>query len=88
MAQTKNITIDTEPGGTTSVMVEQSAGPADEGLNVGGVSLNTDLPWYGDAFIVLLSSIFAFSAASRRRCFAAESARRSIPLSDLKMSAR
>ena len=53
-AQTKNITIDTNPSGTTSVMVEQSAGPVDEGLNVGGVSLNSDLPWYGDAFIVLL----------------------------------
>ena len=53
-AQTKNITIDTNPSGTTSVMDKQSAGPGDEGLNVGGVSLNTDLQWYGDAFIVLL----------------------------------
>ena len=26
----------------------------DTGLNVGGVSLDTDLPWYGDAFILLI----------------------------------
>ncbi len=35
-------------------MVEQTAQPVEEGLNVGGISLNTDLPWYGDAVIVLL----------------------------------
>ena len=38
----------------SSVTVEQTAVPADEGLNIGGVSINTDLPWYGDAFIALL----------------------------------
>ena len=40
------------------------------------------------AFRVLLNSIFAFSAASRRRCLDAGSSRKSIPLSDLKISAR
>ena len=49
----KTITIDTDPtGGVSSVTVEQTA--PDAGLNIGGVSLNTDLPWYGDAFIVLI----------------------------------
>lgn len=54
MAQTKNVTIDTNPDGGTSVMIEQSAQPIEDGLSVGGVSLNTDLPWYGDAFMVLV----------------------------------
>ncbi|MAG25885.1 hypothetical protein CMI47_09935 [Candidatus Pacearchaeota archaeon] len=55
MANTKTITIDNDPtGGVSSVTVEQQAIPVDEGLNIGGVSLNTDLPWYGDAFIVLV----------------------------------
>ena len=35
-----------------SVTVQQTA--PDTGLSVGGVNLDTDLPWYGDAFIVLL----------------------------------
>ena len=46
----KTITVNTDDN---TVTVQQTAVP-DEGLNVGGVSLNTDLPWYGDAFIVLL----------------------------------
>jgi len=51
----KTITIDTNSnGGVSSVTVEQIGVPANEGLNIGGVSLNTNLPWYGDAFIVLL----------------------------------
>ena len=55
MADGKTITIDNDPtGGVSSVMVEQTAQPVEEGLNVGGISLNTDLPWYGDAVIVLL----------------------------------
>ena len=47
----KTITVNTDDN---SVIVQQTNIPADEGLNVGGVSLNTDLPWYGDAFIVLI----------------------------------
>jgi len=50
----KTITIDNTDGNVSSVTVEQTGVPADGGLNVGGVSLNTDLPWYGDALIVLL----------------------------------
>ena len=46
----KTITVDS-PDGTSVSVVQQ---PIDDGLNVGGVSLNTDLPWYGDAFIVLV----------------------------------
>jgi hypothetical protein len=46
----KTITVDS-PDGTSVSVVQQ---PIDDGLNVGGVSLNTDLPWYGDAFIVLI----------------------------------
>ena len=51
MADGKTITVNTDDN---TVTVQQTNIPADEGLNVGGVSLNTDLPWYGDAFIVLL----------------------------------
>jgi len=55
LAEGKTITIENDSDGSvSSVTVEQTGVPADEGLNVGGVSLNTDLPWYGDAFIVLL----------------------------------
>ena len=55
MPEGKTITIENDPdGGVSSVTVEQTAVPADEGLNIGGVSINTDLPWYGDAFIALL----------------------------------
>jgi|TARA_Y100000310_G_scaffold178811_1_gene178759 hypothetical protein len=50
--QGKTITIDNTDGGVSSVTVEQTS--PDTGLNVGGVSINTDLPWYGDAFIVLI----------------------------------
>ena len=51
MADGKTITVNTDDN---TVTVQQTNIPADEGLNVGGVSLNTDLPWYGDAFIVLI----------------------------------
>ena len=51
MADGKTITVNTDDN---TVTVQQTNIPTDEGLNVGGVSLNTDLPWYGDAFIVLL----------------------------------
>ena len=51
MADGKTITVNTDDN---TVTVEQTAVPPDQGLNVGGVSLNTDLPWYGDAFIVLI----------------------------------
>jgi len=54
MTQSKTITIDNTDGNVSSVTVEQTGVPADAGLNIGGVSLNTDLPWYGDAFIVLI----------------------------------
>ena len=55
MAEGKTITIENDSDGSvSSVTVEQTAVPADEGLNIGGVSINTDLPWYGDAFIALL----------------------------------
>ena len=54
MIQGKTITIDNTDGNVSSVTVEQTGVPADVGLNIGGVSLNTDLPWYGDAFIVLI----------------------------------
>jgi len=48
----KTITIDNTDGNVSSVTVEQTA--PDTGLSVGGVNLDTDLPWYGDAFIVLI----------------------------------
>ena len=51
MSEGKTITVNTDDN---SVIVQQTNIPSDEGLNVGGVSLNTDLPWYGDAFIVLI----------------------------------
>jgi|TARA_B100000470_G_C19706406_1_gene353372 hypothetical protein len=50
----KSITVNTDDN---TVMIEQTIAqpvPAETGLNIGGVSLNTDLPWYGDAMIVLL----------------------------------
>ena len=54
-AQTKNVTIDTNPDdGSTSVMIEQTAPRPDEGLSVGGIKLNTDLPWCVDALAVLV----------------------------------
>ena len=51
MTQGKTITVNTDDN---SVTVQQTNVPAEDGLNIGGVSLNTDLPWYGDALIVLL----------------------------------
>ena len=55
MPEGKTIIIENDPDGSvSSVTVEQTGVPADEGLNIGGVSINTDLPWYGDAFIALL----------------------------------
>ena len=50
MADGKTITVNTDDN---TVTVQQTNIPTDEGLNVGGVSLNTDLPWYGDAFIAV-----------------------------------
>lgn len=49
MADGKTITVNTDDN---TVTVQQTA--PDAGLSVGGVNLDTDLPWYGDAFIVLL----------------------------------
>ena len=55
MPEGKTIIIENNSdSGVSSVTVEQTGVPADEGLNIGGVSINTDLPWYGDAFIALL----------------------------------
>jgi len=52
MTQGKTITIDNDPdSGVSSVTVEQIS--PDAGLEVGGVRLSTDLPWYGDAVILL-----------------------------------
>ena len=54
MAEGKTITIENDPDGNVStVTVEQTAVPPG-GVEVGGFKLNTDLPWYGDAFIVLI----------------------------------
>jgi hypothetical protein len=49
MSEGKTITVNTDDN---SVTVQQTA--PDAGLNVGGVSLDTDLPWYGDAVILLI----------------------------------
>ena len=49
MSEGKTITVNTDDN---SVTVQQTA--PDAGLNVGGVSLDTDLPWYGDAIILLI----------------------------------
>jgi len=51
MSEGKTITVNTDDN---TVTVQQTAPPPDEGLSVGGVNLNTDLPWYGDAFILLI----------------------------------
>ena len=52
MTQGKTITIDNDSdSGVSSVTVEQVSPNA--GLEVGGVRLSTDLPWYGDAVILL-----------------------------------
>jgi uncharacterized membrane protein YvbJ len=55
MSEGKTITVNTDDN---SVTVQQTA--PDTGLNVGGVSLDTDLPWYGDAFIVILIIAFIY----------------------------
>ena len=55
MPEGKTIIIENDSdSGVSSVTVEQTGVPADEGLNVSGVSLNTDLPWFLDALLVLL----------------------------------
>lgn len=55
MQNSKTITIEEDEEGVTSVTVEQTAVeiPLVESLEIGGVKLTTDLPWYGDAFILL-----------------------------------
>jgi len=55
MQNSKTITIEEDEEGVTSVTVEQTAVeiPLEESLEIGGVKLTTDLPWYGDAFILL-----------------------------------
>ena len=54
-AQTKNIVIDSNPElTTTSVSIEQTVDPLNEGIEVGGVKLITDLPWYIDTAIILV----------------------------------
>ena len=47
----KTITIDNNEEGISSVTVEQHA--PEGGLEVGGMKLDTNLPWYGDALIIL-----------------------------------
>ena len=60
MAQTKTITIEENlehPEEGVVVTVEQTAipeHPHEESLEIGGVKLTTDLPWYADASILLL----------------------------------
>ena len=52
--QSKTITIEEdENNDTTTVTVEQTAVP-EESLEIGGVKLVTDLPWYGNAAILLI----------------------------------
>lgn len=57
MQNSKTITIEEDIDGVTAVTVEQTAvipeHPHEESLEIGGVKLTTDLPWYGDAFILL-----------------------------------
>ena len=55
MQNSKKITIEEDEEGVTAVTVEQTAVeiPLEESLEIGGVKLTTDLPWYGDAFILL-----------------------------------
>jgi hypothetical protein len=55
MQNSKTITIEENEEGVTAVTVEQTAVelPLEESLEIGGVKLTTDLPWYGDAFILL-----------------------------------
>jgi hypothetical protein len=55
MENSKTITIEENEEGVTAVTVEQTAVelPLEESLEIGGVKLTTDLPWYGDAIILL-----------------------------------
>ena len=56
----KTITIDNTDGNVSSVTVEQHGAPTDEGLSIGGLNLNTDLPWDGDAFMLLLLAALVY----------------------------
>jgi len=51
MTDTKTITIE-EAEDDTIVTVEQTSVP-EESLEIGGVKLTTDLPWYGNAIVLL-----------------------------------
>ena len=51
MIDTKTITIE-EVEDDTIVTVEQTSVP-EESLEIGGVKLTTDLPWYGNAIVLL-----------------------------------
>jgi hypothetical protein len=51
MTDTKTITIE-EVEDDTIVTVEQTSVP-EESLEIGGVKLTTDLPWYGNAIVLL-----------------------------------
>ena len=51
MTDTKIITIE-EVEDDTIVTVEQTSVP-EESLEIGGVKLTTDLPWYGNAIVLL-----------------------------------
>ena len=51
MIDTKTITIE-EVEDDTIVTVEQTSVP-EESLEIGGVKLTTDLPWYGNALVLL-----------------------------------
>jgi len=51
MTDTKTITIE-EAEDDTIVTVEQTSVP-EESLEIGGVKLTTDLPWYGNALVLL-----------------------------------
>ena len=56
MPQSKTITIEENEEEGTVVTVEQTMiqDPPEESLEIGGVRLNTDLPWYADALILLV----------------------------------
>ena len=51
MTDTKTITIE-EVEDDTIVTVEQTSVP-EESLEIGGAKLTTDLPWYGNAIVLL-----------------------------------
>jgi len=56
MPQSKTITIEENEEEGTVVRVEQTMiqDPPEESLEIGGIRLNTDLPWYADASILLV----------------------------------